>query len=107
MADGDQKYPNRWKAGQSGNPKGRPRTGTGLAQAIQRMVVVEDMVNFCLDRIKGSGYSEKDKQWAMDWLARQGFKLPAQVVEVAQVELDEALEVEKMSTAELEALVAE
>lgn len=96
-----------WVKGQSGNPKGRPRTGMALATTIQRMVNPEEMVTLVLERVRGAGYAEKDKQWALDWLAKQGFKLPAQVVEVAQVELDAETDVEQMSTAELESLVAE
>lgn len=96
----------KFAPGVSGNPRGRPRTGHALAEAIQRMVVPADMVNFALKRVTDPAFAEKDRQWAVEWLSRQGFKLPAQVLEVSQVDVDAAFDVSKLSDTELDAMIA-
>ncbi len=96
----------RFAPGNRGGP-GRPRGGMSLVQAAQRMVNPEDLVNFALKRINEPAYDEKAKVWACEWLAKIGYKLPAQTVEHTVVEPDADADVSKMSDAELDELIGD
>ena len=87
-----EKYPNRWKPGESGNPKGRPRTGVALSETIRaflsepwpadekktRMVaLVEGLFN------EGLG----GKEAAARLLLSHGFGHPAQQINLEHTEV--------------------
>jgi hypothetical protein len=70
-----------WKKGQSGNPKGRPKTGNSLTDAIRRKVDPDFLTDKLLDILERSP-SEQTKLRAIELLSERGWKKPAQVLEV-------------------------
>lgn len=74
--------PNRtsWKVGQSGNPKGRPRTGESLAEVVRaeasNLAIVKKM-----QWLADNAESETVRYHALTWLAERGNgKAPQEVV---------------------------
>lgn len=66
------------------NPKGRPKKENALAETIQRMVDPAEIVTYVLGCLRGgSAYSNADKQWACEFLAKRGWVTPVTKVEVS------------------------
>lgn len=69
-----------WKAGQSGNPKGRPKSGEALSEVLREAVSAKAL----LDRMKwlaDNAESETVRYHALSWLAERGWgKAPLEVV---------------------------
>lgn len=68
-----------WKVGQCGNPKGRPKSGESLAEAVRESVSTKAL----LDRMKwlaDHAESETVRFHALSWLAERGHgKAPLEV----------------------------
>lgn len=90
-----------WKKGQSGNAKGRPRTGHSLAEAIRRKCDPETFVAELL-KIAQTSPSDQTRLRAMEMLMERGWKKPAQVLEVGP-----ATDYDELSDEELDALEAD
>lgn len=90
-----------WKKGESGNPKGRPRSGNSLAEAIRRLVDPDDVAKE-LWAIAQTSPSDQTRLRAMEIVLGFGYKKPAQVLEVGPAD-----PFEDMSEDELRALIAE
>ena len=103
--------PSAWKPGQSGNPKGRPRTGNALAERVRALVDPDEIVEFAASRLRGHtkdgleiAVQEKDRQWAAGFLRDAGYSKPLQQIEVSTPSLAEAADIRKLSTEELVAI---
>jgi hypothetical protein len=72
--------PTAWKSGQSGNPKGRPKSGESLSEAVRAHVTPKALI----DRMKwlaDNAESEMVRFHAVNWLADRGHgKAPQEVV---------------------------
>ena len=90
-----------WKKGETGNPKGRPKTAGSLAEAIRRTVDPDEVVAKLL-KIAQDSPSDQTKLRALEILLERGYKKPAQVIEVGPAD-----PFEDMSEEELRALIAE
>lgn len=90
-----------WKKGETGNPKGRPRSGNALTEAIRRKVNVDDFLDDLI-RIAKESPSDQTRLRAMEILSSLGWKKPAQVVEVGPSD-----PYEDYTEDELKALIAE
>lgn len=90
-----------WKKGETGNPKGRPKTAGSLAEAIRRTVDPDEVVAKLL-KIAQDSPSDQTKLRALEILLERGYKKPAQVIEVGPAD-----PFEDMSEDELRALIAE
>ncbi len=90
-----------WKKGETGNMKGRPRSGTSLAEVIRRKVDPEKMVEE-LEKIATESPSEQTRMRAIELLMERGWKKPAQVLEVGP-----ANEFEDLTNEEIAALRAQ
>lgn len=90
-----------WKKGQSGNSKGRPRSGHSLADAIRRKVDPEQFVEELL-KIAATSPSDQTRLRAMEMLMERGWKKPAQTIEVGPV-----TDYDELSDEELQALEEE
>ena len=88
-----------------------------LVEQIQALVDPRDIIEFALCRLHnklspkhppGTGnFDEKDGKWAAEFLTQRGFKLPAQTVEVARVDVEPDCDVTVLSSEELAAIVAD
>lgn len=76
----------KFKPGQSGNPRGRPRAATQLARMIRDQT--EDgaeLVRRVLAIARGLDRAAEDAKsirWALDWLADRTFGKPQQTIEI-------------------------
>jgi hypothetical protein len=75
------------KGGPSPNPRGRPRSTTSLAETIRKYTDQHALV-MEMNRLVFNSHSEQIRVAAATWLAERGFKKPAQVIEVAQVDAE-------------------
>lgn len=91
----------KWKAGQTGNSKGRPRSGHSLAEAIRRKVDPDQFVDD-LVKIAHTSPSDQTRLRAMEMLMERGWKKPAQTIEVGP-----ATDYDDLSDQELAELEAE
>jgi hypothetical protein len=89
-----------WKKGESGNAKGRPRSGNSLAEAIRRNLDPDDVYKSLKD-IADNSPSDQTRLRALEMLMGFGYKKPAQVLEVGPAD-----PFEDMSEEELRALIA-
>lgn len=89
-----------WKKGETGNAKGRPRTGNSLAEAIRRRID-PDLYIDKLWEIAESSPSDQTRLRALEMLSTAGYKRPAQVIEVGPAD-----PFEDMSEEELRALIS-
>lgn len=69
--------PGSWKPGASGNPKGRPRRGDALAEAIRSKCDPEELASIAMT-IAREGASEGVRIQAMQFLADRGYVRPEQ-----------------------------
>lgn len=69
--------PHRWKPGQSGNPRGAPRKGNALAQAIRWKADPNELVDIALDLAR-NGEAESTRMQALTWLRDSGYLRPAE-----------------------------
>lgn len=87
--------PHRWRPGQSGNPRGRPRKGSALTDAIQAKVDTAELVDIAL-QLARSGEAESTRLQALAWLRDSGYTRPAEkhehVVGASDDDLDEDLD---------------
>jgi hypothetical protein len=90
-----------WKKGQSGNPKGRPKSGNSLSDAIRRKVDPDMLIDKLLDILDGTP-NDATKLRAIELLGERGWKKPAQVLEVGPADPFEGY-----SEEELRQLIAE
>lgn len=93
-----------WKPGQSGNPKGRPKSGESLAETLRTAVSPKAL----LDRMKwlaDNAESETVRFHAISWLAERGWGKAPQVVTVNDGN-PYARRVKGLSVEQLEALAA-
>lgn len=69
--------PASWRPGQSGNPRGRPRKGNALAEAVRSRVEPDELIAIALDLAR-SGESESTRLQALAWLRDSGYVKPAE-----------------------------
>lgn len=81
--------PASWKPGQSGNPKGRPRKGTALAEAVRAGSDPAELVDIALDLAR-HGEAESSRLQALAWLRDSGYVRPAERHEIGPVGSSEA-----------------
>lgn len=96
-----------WKKGQSGNPKGRPRRGNALAEAIRRYCDPQELVAVVY-KMATESLSETTKLAACEWLAKNGYEKPAHRIEIGAAGAYEALEVDELESSlhETRAMIA-
>lgn len=70
-----------WQPGQSGNPKGRPRTGHALAEAIRAKVDPVELAEIALGIARDAGEQAKDRLTAVKFLADHGWSKPVIAVD--------------------------
>lgn len=80
--------PHRWKPGQSGNPKGRPRRGHALSEAVRAGADPAELVTIALDLARAAD-SEATRIAALTWLRDSGYQRPAERHEIAAVAADD------------------
>ncbi len=106
--------PTAWKAGQSGNPKGRPRSGESLAEIVRSEVSPKALIKR-MQSLADNAESEQVRVHALTWLADRGYGKAPQVVELvnrnpfadrAKAMTTEQLEVAAMFDEESEADVS-
>jgi hypothetical protein len=76
-----------WKPGQSGNPKGRPRKGDALAEAIRAQVSPEELIAVARGVID-SDAPPSVKLQAAQFLAERGYRRPAETLELARADAE-------------------
>ena len=76
-----------WKPGQSGNPRGRPRSGNALAETIRRIVDVDELIK-TIRGIALHGDDDGKRIAAATWLATYGFVKPVERHEVLTATVD-------------------
>lgn len=95
-----------WKAGQSGNPKGRPRSGESLAEVV-RSEVSQVAIIKRMQRLADSAESETVRYHALSWLAERGYgKAPQEVIVHQGNEYARRVRGKDLSITQLEALAA-
>lgn len=67
----------RWKPGESGNPKGRPRKGNALSEAIRWKCDPNELVDIALT-IARTSKLESIRLQALQWLRDSGYTRPEQ-----------------------------
>lgn len=100
--------PASWRPGQSGNPKGRPRKGNALTEAVRHDAEPHELVAIALDLAR-NGESESTRLQALAWLRDSGYTRPAEKHEVTtgtRDDLDDERELEQLSTKQLHELYA-
>ena len=80
--------PGSWRPGQSGNPRGRPRKGSALTDAIRSKVDPHELVDIALDLAR-NGETESTKVQALHWLRDSGYTRPAERHEIAPGAIDD------------------
>jgi hypothetical protein len=71
-----------WKPGQSGNPKGRPRSGNALTERIREAVPPDALIKLAHEVITSDRSTDRDKLTAAKLLADWGYHKPAERHEV-------------------------
>jgi hypothetical protein len=69
--------PASWRPGQSGNPKGRPRKGSALTDAIRAKVDPTELIEIAL-KLARDGEAESTRLQALAWLRDSGYLKPAE-----------------------------
>jgi len=69
--------PHRWRKGESGNPRGQPRKGSALAQAIRWKVDPNELIDIALDLAR-HGEAESTRMQALTWIRDSGYLRPAE-----------------------------
>ena len=98
----------RWRPGQSGNPRGRPRSGNALAEAVRAGVEPAELVAIAVDLARHAE-SDATRLQAIGWLRDSGYNKPAERHEVLTATVDAevaewARRLENASDADLDAL---
>jgi hypothetical protein len=75
--------PASWVKGQSGNPRGRPRRGDALAEAIRERVEPDRLIDVALAIIDSEAAPASVKLQAAQFLAERGYSRPAERTELA------------------------
>lgn len=98
----------RWREGASGNPRGRPRRGDALAEAIRAEVSPQELIAVAREVIADKKAPASVKLQAATFLAERGYARPAERHEVmvgqavddepdlATLTLDELVELEQL-----------
>jgi hypothetical protein len=73
--------PHRWRPGESGNPRGRPRNEDALAVAIREHIDPRGLVSVAVDILRGEGPGDL-KLKAATFLADRGYARPTERHEV-------------------------
>jgi hypothetical protein len=99
----DEKRDTRWKPGQSGNPKGRPRKGDALAEVIREKVDPQQLIDVALAVMADQKSPASVKLQAASFLAERGWQRPTQSHEllVSGAEDPEEEDLSRLTTAEL------
>jgi Family of unknown function (DUF5681) len=100
--------PASWKPGQSGNPKGRPRKGNALTEAIREAADPEELAAIAL-RLAREGESETTVLQALCWLRDSGYTRPADRLEVGPpgtLADDDPIDYDALSLEQIEELEA-
>lgn len=101
--------PASWKAGQSGNPNGRPRKGESLSEVV-RAEVSPLAITKRMQRLADHAESETVRYHALNWLAERGHgkTIERRELAVAHTFADDAPRpLQEMSDEELERELAE
>lgn len=80
--------PASWRPGVSGNPRGRPRKGNALTDAVRVGADPDELVDIALDLAR-NGQTESTRVSALTWLRDSGYTRPAERHEVAVGSPDE------------------
>lgn len=75
--------PGSWRAGTSGNPRGRPPKGSALTDAIRAKCNPAELVDIAL-ALARNGEAESTRLQALAWLRDSGYTRPAERHEIAQ-----------------------
>jgi hypothetical protein len=71
-------HPRSWKAGQRGNPKGRPRRGDALAEAIRAQVSPDELIAVARAVIADAKAPASVKLQGATFLAERGYARPVE-----------------------------
>jgi hypothetical protein len=91
-----------WKPGQSGNPKGRPRTGMSLAERVRALVDPDEMIAAMLAIARDKKKPDATRMAAWGWLADRGFQrppAPLQIESTHQVDVSVGLSLDRVVSA--------
>lgn len=95
-----------WKPGQSGNPKGRPRSGNALTERIREAVPPDALIKLARDIIVSTDANNRDKLAAAKLLAEWGYHRPAERHEVVSGFAQESGDESSLENCTVEELVA-
>lgn len=95
--------PASWRPGQSGNPKGRPRKGNALTEAVRESAEPHELVAIALELAR-NGESESTRLQALAWLRDSGYTRPAERHEVAAVAADDDSDLDGLTVEQLREL---
>jgi hypothetical protein len=117
----------KWVKGQSGNPKGRPRTGMALAEYFRQHTDVAELHDLAISIARGEGVSlerdergrampgpvsiptARDRLAAMTFIRDTGFFKPAQLVGVGHVDPDDlggGIDYDSLTTEQIDEAIA-
>lgn len=70
--------PASWKPGQSGNPKGRPRKGDALSEAIREHVNPTELIEVARGIMEDEDANQSVRLQAAQFLAERGYRRPVE-----------------------------
>lgn len=97
--------PASWKPGQSGNPRGRPRKGSALAEAIRAKCDPENLATIALTIAEDAKEQPSVRLQALHWLSSSGYVKPEAKLEITAGEKHDEPDLSALTEAELARLV--